>query len=118
MGTGGDHFLPGGHIVVNIQRLNILAMGRKLAGVLVVKLKNIDDHLLLGLVKNTLLTAHIYQHTDLFFRHLFIVPMSNHTSGAKNLEDTEISPDTPREICWVFFIATRLGTSSPNTRVT
>ena len=84
MGTGGDHFLPGGHIVVNIQRLNILAMGRKLAGVLVVKLKNIDDHLLLGLVKNALLTAHIYQHTDFFFRHLFIVPIRVNAQNAQH----------------------------------
>ena len=40
--------------------------------------------------------------------------VSNHTSGVKTTDTTLSTPDMPSEYLSAHFIATRLGTSSPN----
>ena len=41
----------------------------------------------------------------------------NHTMGANRVEIKLISPEIPRASCSDFFMAIRLGTSSPKIRV-
>ena len=47
----------------------------------------------------------------------FVETVSSQTRGAKSFETTVSIPLMPRAVLSAFFIATRFGTSSPNTRV-
>ena len=114
------------------EEIQLGAVGGKFPYGKVVKLEDVLDELLGGRVKDALLVAPVHHHFDFFLADLVLVGAGVHPQqtedavggggehchhrGADGGEGGD-EPDRPRASVSAFFMARRLGTSSPKTRV-